>query len=182
MEKHRPVAYTFVRYSYQFNSNIPHCSSKARLFVIYENCEKAMRNMVDKDFGAITDIARLEDWDYKYTYADECSGSVRADYEIRGYDTEYHDNDFVVLYQYKMYPIFNSKTSNAVVYRGFGIIPITCVDEGDKLKIKMKVISDKDNIDLDLHETIGEAIDAINNLLTYMDAIGNRLFKEEEEL
>lgn len=172
------IAYTFARYSYQFDMNTPCYTSKAKIYGHESNCDHAMKCLVDDDYRVIKELAEKENWAHKYVDIDECSDE--SDYEIRGYDTKNHDNDFVVLYRYIAYPIFNSST-NSFIYRGFVISPVSCLDEKGELKFKMKAVSDEYNIDLDVHDNINEVIDSINHFLAYMNRYQEIINLKEEQ-
>lgn len=171
------IAYTFVRYSYQFDANKPFVSSKTKLFMNSESYDKAMKEMVDKDFAYIANLASIEDWGHKFIYIDECSG--RAEYEIRAYEQEDHDSDFVVLYQYKAFPIYNHSDSNHYRYRGFDIIPVLVSSDKGGVKTGFRPVNDGIDIDIGISETIDEIIDDINHFVAYMYCIDNNIEEEE---
>lgn len=173
------IAYTFIRLSYQYNANKPHLASKPKLYSKQENCHRAMKDAVDLDFKRMSALSNVEDWAYKYIDIDECSG--RAEYEIRAYETQDHDSDFVVFYQYIMYPIYSNIRSNYYEYRGFNIIAVAA--RSDKKGIITEFRAVKGNIDIDMGpaESISELLYDINHFLLYIDYIGNnKLFKEED--
>ena len=170
------IAYTFARYSYQFDANKPCYTSKAEIYGYESNCDQAMKCLVDDNYRAVKEQAKKENWAHKYVDIDECSDE--SDYEIRGYDTESHDHEYEMLYRYMKYPIYYSQANNTLIYRGFVIYPTPSTRDG-KLKIKYSIYNSIDNIDLDMRDTIGEVIDTINNFLSYMNIIGNDIFEEE---
>ena len=171
------IAYTFVRYSYQFDANKPFISSKAKLFMNSESCDKAMKEMVDKDFAYITTLSNTEDWAHKFTDIDECSGQV--EYEIRAYEREDHDSDFAVLYQYKEFPIYCHNDSNHYRYRGFDIVPVLVRSDKGGVKTGFRPVKDGIDIDIGVSETIDEIIDDINHFMAYMHCINNDIEEEE---
>lgn len=169
--KRTAIAHTFVRLSFKFSENRPFASSKTSLFMSFDECDKAMKKMVDKDFENISNISSKENWAHRYIDVDECS--EHADYEIRAYENEDHDSDFAVLYQYCAFPIYNSPYSNHFHYRGFDIIPILIdSNKGNGLKPSFKAIKNGIDIDIDTAETIGEMIDVINHFILYTKLSG----------
>lgn len=172
------TAYTFARYSYQYNSCKPYYASKTQIYENQLNCDKAMGQFVKDDYNRIKKQAEEQDFAHKYIDIDKCSDE--SDLEIRAYDKEDHGNDYVILYQYKIYPIYHHNIYNILVYRGFIIYLVPVIADGG-IKMKFSITNDIYESDFNRYDSICEAIDAINNLLSYMNTIGNNIFKGEEK-
>lgn len=172
----KEIAYTFARYSYQYNSCKPYYASKTRIYADQRNCDNAMIALVKHDHDTIKQQAEEQDWAHKYIDIDECS--EESDFEIRGYDREDHGNGYVMLYRYMSYPIYHSNKYNVLVYRGFIIYPTPEITS-DNIRMKFSITNTNYETDFDKYDSISEIIDVINNFLTYMKAIGNNLFEGE---
>jgi hypothetical protein len=168
----KEIAYTFARYSYQYNSYKPYYASKTQIYANQCNCDNSMAQLMKHDYVRIRQQAEEQDWAHKYIDIDECSDE--SDLEIRGYDREDHSNDYVMIYRYMSYTIYHSKKYNAIVYRGFIIYPIPEVIDG-RIEVKFSITNTEYETDFDRYDSISETIDVINNFLSYMKAIDNNL-------
>ena len=178
-ELKKPIAYTFIRRSYMVNSSRPFISSKAKLYKDKNNCSKALDKILNHDYAAISKQAESECWAHRFIDIDECSG--RAEYEIRGYESEDHDSEFVLLYQYMIYPIYHYVDSDRYCYRGYYITGRIVEDPEYGIDYEYVAISyTGDDLPIPAANTISVLLNNINNFIEYMKAIGMQTEKEEE--
>lgn len=178
-ELRNPIAYTFVRRSYIMDSSRPFVSSKAELYKDRNNCSNALVKILNKDYAEISKQAELECWAHRFIDIDECSG--RAEYEIRGYETADHDSEFVVLYQYMIYPIYNCVDSDRYCYRGYYIEPRIIEDPRYGITDEFIAVDYScDYFPIPASNTISGLINNINNFIEYLKVIGMQTEKEEE--
>ena len=52
------IAYTFARYSYQFDSNKPYYASKAAIYANKDNCENAIKQVVNHNYNTIKQLCQ----------------------------------------------------------------------------------------------------------------------------